>query len=428
MSIRAGFVLWIAVLATPVCVAGSRQTIAEWNNRGAAAYSRGEWAKAEQLLNAAREGAKDSTDALARASIEFNLGALTRTLARYGEAEQHYRAALQFREGVLGSIDGSLAPLLRGLSLTLLAKGDLAGAEDLGARAVRLVEHAGGREWGWALSDFARVQLGRCEWDGAAASAELALAALREQDSGYAELLTTLGVIARHRHRLEEAERYAEWAGKLLANSLGERHPSTAAAWNNLAQVKLAQRKPDEAMELLKRATAAWIDALGPQHPNVAIGLANQGQLALSRTRGAEAEGLFARALAIDLRVYGERGTRVAMDWNNLGSLAMKRRRFREAAGFYERALTSAIEEEDRGLVAGNLAVAYCRQKRWNEAAGMLTEAVRVRERQYGADDVQLGSLLDWQALALRNIQDFSGAAQVELRATRIRVKQALLN
>jgi serine/threonine-protein kinase len=85
-----------------------------------------------------------------------------------------------------------------------------------------------------------------------------------------------------------------EAAREVLARQLegrqrrfGATHPSTAAAWNNLAVVDYALRRYDAAADGFRRARAIWLERLGPAHDltlrttaNLAGALAQTGRLA----------------------------------------------------------------------------------------------------------------------------------------------------
>ncbi|MDQ6676781.1 MAG: tetratricopeptide repeat protein [Acidobacteriota bacterium] len=425
--------LLIAGLSHFVTAQAQSLTPAEVNNLGASAYSAGDIAQAERHLLAALASEQLHPDPLTRAAICFNLAAVNRSRARYAQAEALYREALQLREAALGPDHASLAGPRRGLALCLLARGKAREAEQLARLAASMPNSA--YNAAAALNDLANILTAASAFVEAEEPALKARRILENASAtntvAYAEVLTTLSVIFRNREQFTLSQSVSAQAASLLEHLLGPAHPSTAAAWNNLAQALAVAGKPQEAQPLLERAVATWEHAYGPDHPDVASGIANLAGVYQSLKRYKDAERLFTRALRIDEKYFGPDSPKIALDLNNLASLAVSRHRDRDAAPLFGRALAinqSAFGPEhlDTGIIAGNLAFVYYKQKRYSEAEPLFERAARIRERSFGPEDAQLARLLDGYARVLRLNRNFSDAARVEVRATGIRVRNAL--
>src|SRR5712671_2958162 len=80
------------------------------NNLGAQYYANGQYSQAEKYLVQARKTeAAPGADAVEATIKDFNLAAVYRAQARYGEAEPLYRRVLATREAALGPNHPSLA-------------------------------------------------------------------------------------------------------------------------------------------------------------------------------------------------------------------------------------------------------------------------------------------------------------------------------
>ena len=77
-----------------------------------------------------------------------------------------------------------------------------------------------------------------------------------------------MALVYKEQGRYEEAEELYGKALRLMKKILGERHPSTATIYNNLAFVYEKQRKYEEAEELFGKALRIWKEVLGEEHPD----------------------------------------------------------------------------------------------------------------------------------------------------------------
>ena len=80
----------------------------------------------------------------------------------------------------------------------------------------------------------------------------------------------------------------------------GARHPETAVAMNNLANVLLALGKAMEAERLQRAALASLEAALGQEHPRVAVSCVNLAEVLRAKGDAAGAKAMYRRALAIE--------------------------------------------------------------------------------------------------------------------------------
>ena len=281
---------------------------------------------------------------------------------------------------------------------------------------------------------MATILLARGKYDEAEKLARQAWTAVPKEDSrgkgATGNALDTLGRISLALGRNQEAVDYLSRAA-LILRSTSRDAPLLAEIQNSLGQARARCGDRPAAIELLNSSITALENIYGQEHPEVASGLSNLGTVYRDLKRYKKAKALYVRALEIDRHVLGPTAPKTAVDLNNLGALAFLRHHNREAEAFLSEALK--INEQslgenhaDTGLLAGNLARLYSRQRRYAEAEPLLRRAVAIRELNFGPDDPVLGVLLADYTLALRSTGNFSEAEQVQVRSTRVQVRNAL--
>lgn len=226
--------------------------------------------------------------------------------------------------------------------------------------------------------------------------------------------------------RLGEAEVLYRRALGGLARTAGEHHPDYAVALNNLGRVKAAMGDYKSARRWHEQALTRLERALGPDHPLVAKAAANLAEVYQATKQFDRAAVLLERALA------GERDeVRLAEHLERLAFAEFKRKRLPEAIAAQERALILRRKLSGEGSVEAaenesNLAALYFHARRFEEAAGRFALAVPALSLHWGPDHPRLLEALEIWEQSLLRLEDFAGAARVEARSTRIRVRAAL--
>ena len=105
------------------------------------------------------------------------------------------------------------------------------------------------------------------------------------------------------------------------AESFGASDPRLATTLNNLAELRRAQGRYEEAEPLFRRSLVIEEKALGPDHPEVGMMLGNLAGLYREQGRNAEAEPLYRRALGIAEKALGPDHPNVGQSLNNLALL-----------------------------------------------------------------------------------------------------------
>jgi tetratricopeptide (TPR) repeat protein len=364
-----------------------------------------------------------------------NLAAVYRVRGRFAEAKPLYEEARSLQTGELGDGLESSTLLIR-LALLAHDMGDLSGASDLIGRALDGLARNDAIETAAGAAAFAaRAAILESQGDPQQAEKELKNAlAIRERISGpndtsVGDALNTLGVSYSHRSRWADAE----WALRRSVAILRMYPPSPvlAAAMNNLGSVLRARGRGKEAETSIRQAVATWERLLGPNHPNTAAGLTNLAMSLEERGRYADAARLLDRARSIDERNFPPDHLRIGIDLSRAGALAKTRKHYAEAEDLLRRAnaiLERALTPSDQeiGVALLNLADTLRLEKKLQSSADMYQRGLAIVTSAWGNEDGRLPPWLEGYATVLREHQEFTEAARLEMQSTRIRVNQIL--
>jgi TonB family protein len=202
------------------------------------AFAKGDEPAAAECLHSAVVAAR-SDPSLRRELVSglLNLGKLSRTFGRAGEAEAEalFNEALAIAEGLFGKEHAALAPLLNELSRLHIQRSQHARAEDVLER-----------------------------W----------LAIARRQSEENADVATALAGLAVVKRKLGDgaaAEALYRDALRIREKVLEPSHMVTVVTLEQLSETCAARGNLDEALALLRRALATREAALGPGHSTVQV-------------------------------------------------------------------------------------------------------------------------------------------------------------
>ena len=244
-----------------------------------------------------------------------------------------------------------------------------------------------------------------------------------------ADTLIRLGLTQSRQGRLMEAEQMQTRAIEILRSQGPE--PELAAALNNLGSVMSAQGRSKEAESRIREAIAIWERAGNPDDPRLAGGLLNLGILLQARKQFDEADRFLARARRIDEKALPPNHPRIAMDLNAAGVLSTARKNYREAEQLLLRSLAilegaQSPQPADTGQVLLNLAEVYRLEKKLDQARDTFQRGIAAVTLAWGPNDPRLVQWMESLAGVLRAKEDYAGAEELEIRATRIRVLHAI--
>lgn len=270
------------------------------------------------------------------------LGNMERILARYADAEQHLRQALELARSTLGEEDEDVVSALNSLGVLYKYTGRFDEAAALYSAAIAVVE------------------------------------AGRRDEATLATLCHNLGGLEHARGEYARAEPPARRAVELRERALGPDHPSVAADVAALAAIVDARGGHADAEAMYRRALAIFERVYGPEHYEIAVTLNNLAGIRDAAGRPEEAEALYRRALSIKEALLGADHPDVAMTLNNLALLLASIGRGADAALLYARALQTFAAHLDRShpKVQGCLAnyLALLREQGRGAAAHALSE------------------------------------------------------
>jgi tetratricopeptide (TPR) repeat protein len=328
--------------------------------------------------------------------------------------------------------DPELPGLVCRMAMFAQVSGDLPGAEKLVRHGLTLfvrnksLETTAGAA---CLTTFASLLESRGHEQEAQEQLEHVLA-IREQLLGrnhllVADALVRLGLVHSRQGHIQEAEGMQSRAVAILR--LQEPSTELAAALNNLGTVMSAQNRWKEAEAKTREAISIWENLGGPDDPDVAAGLLNLGVLLEKRKRYDEAASVLSRARKIDEKAFPANHPRIAMDLNAAGILATDRKNYREAEDLLVRAAailesSQSPQHAETGQVLLNLAEVYRLQKKMDPARETYQRGLAAVTAAWGPNDARLPQWMEKLAAVLREEQDYAGAEELEIRATRIRV------
>jgi tetratricopeptide (TPR) repeat protein len=117
--------------------------------------------------------------------------------------------------------------------------------------------------------------------------------------------------------KYEEALPLFQKALEIRLGQLGERHPSVAASYNNLAYLYESMRRYKEALPLSQKALEISLEQLGERHPDVATTYNNLAALYSSMGRYEEAIAHYQKAINIAQQTLGENHPNTIQATNN---------------------------------------------------------------------------------------------------------------
>ncbi len=193
--------------------------------------------------------------------------------------------------------------------------------------------------------------------------------------------------------RLEDAERPEPaaplWQARLnwCRRVLGEEHPHTAGAYNNVGFNLNSQLQYAAAAGPYDKALQIRLKLLGAEHPDVAHSYNNIGLNFSAQERYREAAPLLVRALKIRQKVLGEQDADTANAYNSLGYTYWRQEKFAEAAAEFKKALAiygkvSGEDSLDAATCHNNLATCFDGLNDYKEATRQYEKALAIRRKE----------------------------------------------
>jgi tetratricopeptide (TPR) repeat protein len=286
---------------------------------GALSRSLGQYSQAEKYYHDARavleqEGHDQAPLALAR--IFDGQGELAQTQHFYSRAQQLYEQALEIRQRTLLLEDPDVAVSLANLAGISEEQGNFSQAKLLYEQAVAIYEKV-------VVPDHPAVAL----------------------------VLSNFARFCGDQKEYAQAERLFERAKAIRERVFGTDHPKVAGTLHNLASLSLESGDPSKyvaAERSLRHALKIWEQAYGTSaHPNSAASLRILAKLYQKQQLYSKAETLYKQALTIYTHVSGPESLDLAHVFCDLGELYSDQNENDQAVIFLKRAL--AISQKRQG-------------------------------------------------------------------------------
>ena len=319
---------------------------------------------------------------------------------------------------------------LRVLGSLRAASGDADAAEDaleqawLTAERVGLMDPAAG-----ALVDLVGVLVSSAQYQGGDRLAALARARLSfrgNRDELDARLALEVARLRLAQGRTDDAVATLADALRLSLEVWGEGHPRVADVLNERGNLLDRQGRYAEAMDDYTRALEIRQAILGPAHPRVGASLNNIGNIHASLGRPAEALQSYERALSIYEDALGREHPRIAAVINNVAIVHDQLGQTETALAEHRRAL--AIREqtlpEDHPHLAldhNNIGSVLARLGHPDDALAEYERALEIRERRLGPAHPDVAHTLDNIAVTLGQLGRTEDAITKARRALEIR-------
>jgi serine/threonine-protein kinase len=282
-----------------------QERVRGWITRSTIAQRQGKPAQAEQFAMQAAQLARSAgipAELLANALSAQGLAEWD--LRNVSQSEALYREALQIHLAAFGDVDLRVATDRQNLTLALRNLGRYEEALEQCRANIDIVEKI-----------------------------------LGPQHPDLSRALFTLGTTLYHMARYEEAEKVLRRSVAVARASVGD-HPTTATALNNLGLVLMDWHGLDEAEEVYREALRIATSQLGPNHNSALITASNLGYVHGRQGKLELAESELRDVLARD-RAAGIKDE--VWELNRLGDVRRQRGDWQEAVGLHRLALQQSI-------------------------------------------------------------------------------------
>ncbi|HEX9941448.1 MAG TPA: tetratricopeptide repeat protein [Thermoanaerobaculia bacterium] len=205
------------------------------------------------------------------------------------------------------------------------------------------------------------------------------------------KLRATLGVVYRNLGLLRPAKELLQQVVTFRRRALGEEHPDTLVAKNDLANVYSAAARYKEAEELYRQVLESRRRVLGDEHAETLKSMSNLATAYRDRGRLKEAEDLNRQTLEIFRRVQGDRHPDTLKAMTNLANLYAFQGRLRKAEDLHRQILEtrrSVLRAEHPDTLASmtSLANVVSARGRPKEAEELQRRAFEISRRVMGEE------------------------------------------
>ncbi len=394
----------------------SDQERSEWLRRVSAALNAAfpavtyqSWRQCERLLPhvlGVASAIPDSAGESALAEVMCKAAEYLCTHARYEQAQQLYRRALDIGNRVWGPQHPQMAHALCGQASLFYEQGHYQQARQLYQHALHIWEQAIGPDHPdlaeplhglglllWKQGEYQQAEL---TYQRAYAILKRALGAKHPQ---VANLLNSMALLAADRGKWQQAESLYQQSLEIREQQLGPEHPEVGESLNNLAFFYVEQGKYEQAEPLCERAIHIWKQAFGGEHPSLAYPIRHLADIYLEQAKYRQAESLYLQAKLLWEQALGPEHPNLAHPLHGLATLYMKQGSYKRAETFYRKALhlleqALGPEHPQVALPLNDLAVLYTIQEKYEQAEILFQRALSIREQRLGQHHAETAQTL----------------------------------
>jgi len=315
-------------------------------NQGAAAFEANEFTKAEKLLKAATEEARNIGPGDIRiAKSPGDLGRLLAVRGRFKEAQQYLEEEFYFKDRAIGEDVGKMVLDMEDLIRFYLTCGSAEKAKPLTSDLLDFVQGKFKEQAEQEAKQSLEKGKTLIGWAGTAAPA------VQDPLLDWAISCDKLGDLYRDRGDLETSDKLYKTALDVKATVLGKKHLSLANSYDNLGGLCLKKKEAKEAESYFREALDITTRVAEPGDPTIYKRMDRLASSLVAQGKISEAEQIYLRAIRT---------------WQNC--------------------VTGSVEQ--RALFT--LGCLYADQKRFGSAAPMLRRALHIAERTNGGQSVAL--------------------------------------
>lgn len=309
-------------------------------------------------------------------------GVMLRSIGRIGDAERHYRRALEIAQSQPDEYKDEILQHLNNLGEIILMKGDLPGATEIFEEAERMIEKDPRlvESDAFPILNFNLGELSKAKGDLDRAEHYYKISIERPVENPL--FLGSRGILLNgfcdlklRQNKLDEAIALAEEAAEILRKDYGEESAPLAFALNEKAlalkmkgDIAAAEPLCKEVLEMRRRILPAG-------HVEIAQSLNNLAAVLRDTQRYAEAEPLFRETLDLARQSLPPGHYQIALIRKNLGNCLMRLKRFEEAeeevSGAYDQlAATPGLPVDHLRLTAQAMVQLYNEWAKDDPSAG----------------------------------------------------------
>ena len=409
----------------------------KYENEGDDLLQKGEFAKADELYNAAlpfRESVfgKDHKETADRFN---NIGSMCDERGDFDRAISYHTKALAIRLKVLGKDHPDVAISYNNIGCSYNNKGEYDKAIDIYEKSLAILIKTVGENHPNVASSYNNIGSsyhGKGEYDKAIGYYEKSLAirlkVLGENHLDVAASYNDIGSAYDSKGEYDKAIGYYEKSLATRLKILGENHPVVATSYNNIGVTYANKGDYNIAIEYYEKSLAIRLKVLGENHPDVSTSYNNIGSAYDIKGEYDKAIGYYEKSLTIRLKVFGENHPDVASSYSGIGSVYDNKGEYDKAIGYYENSLAIRLRvlgenHPDSASSYNNIGSVYDDKGEYDRAIGYYEKSLAIRLKVLGENHPDSASSFNNIGVSYSNKGEYDKAIGYYQKSLFIRLK-----